>query len=42
VQAAYLRQFNALDTQLAQLSAMSTYLAQQLANLPKIGDNSKS
>lgn len=41
VQAAYLRQFNALDTQLAQLSAMSTYLAQQLANLPKIGDNSK-
>ena len=42
VQAAYLRQFNALDTQLAQLSAMSTYLAQQLANLPKIGANSKS
>jgi len=41
VQAAYLRQFNALDTQLAQLSATSTYLAQQLANLPKIGGNSK-
>jgi flagellar hook-associated protein 2 len=42
VHAAYLRQFNALDTQLAQLSATSNYLAQQLANLPKIGDNSKS
>ena len=36
VQAAYLKQFNALDTQLSQLSALSTYLTQQLANLPKI------
>ena len=36
VQAAYLRQFNALDAQLSQLSATSTYLTQQLANLPKI------
>jgi flagellar hook-associated protein 2 len=41
VQAAYLRQFNALDTQLAQMSQLSTYLAQQLASLPKIGDASK-
>ena len=36
VQAAYLRQFNALDTQLAAMSTTSSYLAQQLANLPKI------
>ncbi|HSV20207.1 MAG TPA: flagellar filament capping protein FliD [Casimicrobiaceae bacterium] len=37
VQAAYLQQFNALDAQLSQLSSLSTYLTQQLANLPKIG-----
>jgi flagellar hook-associated protein 2 len=36
VQQAYLNQFNALDTELAQLSSLSTYLAQQLATLPKI------
>ena len=42
VQAAYLQQFNALDAQLAQMSSLSTYLTQQLANLPKIGDNSSS
>jgi flagellar hook-associated protein 2 len=41
VQAAYLRQFNALDTQLAQMQSLSTYLTQQLASLPKIGDSSK-
>jgi flagellar hook-associated protein 2 len=41
VQAAYLRQFNALDTQLAQMSQLSAYLAQQLASLPRIGDASK-
>jgi len=41
VQAAYLAQFNALDAQLAQMSTTSTYLAQQLANLPKISDTSK-
>jgi flagellar hook-associated protein 2 len=39
VQAAYLQQFNALDAQLAQLSSLSTYLTQQLANLPKIGNS---
>jgi flagellar hook-associated protein 2 len=39
VQQAYLRQFNALDTQLSQMSTLSTYLAQQLANLPKIGSS---
>jgi len=37
VQAAYLQQFNALDVQLAQMQTLSTYLTQQLANLPKIG-----
>jgi flagellar hook-associated protein 2 len=36
VQQAYLNQFNALDTELAQLSSLSAYLAQQLATLPKI------
>ena len=39
VQAAYLQQFNALDAQLAQMSSLSTYLSQQLANLPKIGNS---
>ncbi|MGA8031261.1 MAG: flagellar filament capping protein FliD, partial [Casimicrobiaceae bacterium] len=34
MQAAYLKQFNALDTELAQLQSMSTYLSQQLASLP--------
>ena len=37
VEQAYLRQFNALDGQLAALSAMSTYLGQQLDSLPKPG-----
>jgi flagellar hook-associated protein 2 len=36
VEAAYLRQYQALDSTLATLSAQSTYLAQQLATLPKI------
>jgi len=35
VQQAYLNQFNALDATLAQLQSTSTYLTQQLANLPK-------
>lgn len=34
-----LRQFNALDTLVGQLSATSNFLAQQLANLPKIGSS---
>jgi flagellar hook-associated protein 2 len=34
----YRAQFNALDTLLASMNTTSTYLAQQLANLPKIGD----
>jgi flagellar hook-associated protein 2 len=42
VQAAYLQQFNALDVQLAQMQQLSTYLTQQLANLPKIGNSSSS
>jgi flagellar hook-associated protein 2 len=42
IQQAYLAQFNALDTQLAQLSSLSTYLAQQLATLPKPGGTSSS
>jgi len=37
VQANYYRQFNALDTLLAGLTAQSTALAQALASLPKIG-----
>jgi flagellar hook-associated protein 2 len=36
VEAAYLRQYQALDSTLATLSAQSAYLAQQLATLPKI------
>jgi flagellar hook-associated protein 2 len=40
VQQAYLNQFNALDEQLSQLSTLSTYLAQQLASLPKINSSS--
>ncbi|MCL4760994.1 MAG: flagellar filament capping protein FliD [Burkholderiales bacterium] len=39
VEAAYLRQYRALDTTIASLSATSTYLTQQLANLPKIRDD---
>jgi len=42
VQAAYLQQFNALDAQLAQLSSLSNYLTQQLANLPKINNSSSN
>lgn len=38
VEAAYRRQYAALDTTLATLSSTSSYLAQQLANLPKIGE----
>jgi len=41
VQAAYLKQFNALDTELAQLSSMSTYLSQQLASLPGTSGSTK-
>lgn len=36
IQARYQRQFTALDGLLAQLQSTSSYLAQQLANLPKI------
>ena len=42
VRAAYLKQYNALDTQLAQMQSMSTYLTQQLANLPKISGSSSN
>ncbi len=41
VQAEYLRQFIALDTTLAQLSATSRYLTQQLAKLPRCSDSWK-
>ena len=40
VEAQYRKQFNALDTLLASMSATSTYLTQQLANLPKISSGS--
>lgn len=40
VQAVYLKQYNALDAELAQMSAISTYLTQQLANLPKFTTSS--
>jgi flagellar hook-associated protein 2 len=39
VEAAYLRQYRALDTTIATLSSQSAYLAQQLANLPKIRED---
>jgi flagellar hook-associated protein 2 len=39
VEAAYRAQYVALDSRIAQLSATSSYLAQQLANLPKIGSD---
>lgn len=38
IQARYLAQFNALDTMISSLKQTSTFLDQQLANLPKIGD----
>lgn len=41
VEAAYRRQYSALDTTIATLSATSTFLTQQLANLPKIGDSER-
>ena len=37
IEARYRRQFTALDSLLAQLQSTSSYLAQQLANLPKSG-----
>lgn len=40
VEAAYRRQFNALDATIATLNTTSSYLEQQLANLPKIGPSS--
>ena len=39
VQQRYQRQFNALDTLLASMSATSTFLTQQLSNLPNYYDN---
>jgi flagellar hook-associated protein 2 len=39
VQAQYYAQFNALDVLLANLSAQSTALQQQLASLPKLNNN---
>lgn len=38
IEARYLKQFTALDALLSQLQSTSSYLAQQLANLPKIGE----
>lgn len=40
VEARYRKQFTALDSLISQLSQTSTYLSQQLANLPKIGNSS--
>lgn len=40
LEARYMKQFTALDTLLAQSQSTSSYLAQQLANLPKVGGNS--
>jgi flagellar hook-associated protein 2 len=37
IEARYRKQFTALDSLLAQMQSTSSYLAQQLANLPKIG-----
>jgi flagellar hook-associated protein 2 len=39
VEDAYRRQYTALDTTISRMSAISTYLAQQLANLPKPYDD---
>jgi flagellar hook-associated protein 2 len=39
VEAAYRRQYTALDANISRMSAISTYLAQQLANLPKPYDD---
>jgi flagellar hook-associated protein 2 len=39
VQDRYLKQFIALDTLLAQSQSTATYLTQQLANLPKVGQD---
>ena len=41
VEAAYRRQYTALDETIARMSAISTYLSQQLANLPKPYDEGK-
>lgn len=41
VEAAYRRQYVALDEQIARMSTISSYLAQQLANLPKPYDEGK-
>ena len=37
IEARYRRQFTALDSLLSQLQTTSSYLAQQLANVPKAG-----
>jgi flagellar hook-associated protein 2 len=42
LQKRYEKQFNALDALLSQMNATSTFLNQQLANLPKIGGSSSS
>jgi len=39
VEAAYRRQYVALDATIAQMSTLSQYLTQQLANLPKPYDD---
>ena len=41
VEAAYRKQYVALDATISRMSAISTYLAQQLANLPKPYDDGK-
>lgn len=41
VQATYLAQFRALDRLLSSMNTTSTYLTQQLANLPGVTDNGK-
>ena len=37
IEARYRKQFTTLDTTISNLNKTSTYLTQQLANLPKIG-----
>jgi flagellar hook-associated protein 2 len=41
IEARYLKQFQSLDRLLSSMSATSTYLTQQLANLPGVADNGK-
>lgn len=42
IEARYRKQFTALDSLVASMNSTSSYLAQQLANLPKIGSSSSN